>query len=129
MNRDEIQTCLAGYRHDLYGGRGPGIPEEARLRNTSLRPEIAGVPTGALREEVHLRALRARGEGHQAELQRDWAAAQFQAALPDGDTTAGALLPTVREEQPRHPVRRRLLGTLGVTAIALLKVSRRRRAS
>lgn len=129
MDPDDIQTRLAAYRHDLYGGRGPGIPEAQRLRNTSLRPEIAGAPTAALREEVHLRTLRARGEEAQAELQGAWAAVQFPTTPGDGDSAAGTLLPTLREEPPRHPLRRRFLGALGLGALALLKARHRARAS
>ena len=129
MDPDDVQRRLAAFRQDLYGGRGPGIPEAQRLRNTSLRPEIAGVPTAALREEVHLRTLRARGDGAQAELQGAWAAVQFPTTPGDGDSAAGTLVPTLREEPPRHRLRRRLLGALGLGALALLKARRRTRES
>jgi len=124
---DDVQRRLAAFRRNLYGGRGPGIPEAERLRNTSLRPEIAGVPTAALREEVHLRTLRARGQEAQAELQGAWAAVQFPTAPRDDGAAAQTLLPTLREEPPRHPVRRRLLGALAVGGLALLKARRRLR--
>jgi hypothetical protein len=125
MDPDDVQDRLAEFRRDLYGGRGPGIPDEERLRRTSLRPEIAGLPTAALREEVHLRTLRARGERVRADLQGAWAAVQFPTR--DGGIAAPDLVPTLRDERPRHG--RRLLAGLVLGGLALLKARRRVRSS
>ncbi len=75
----QVQERLARYRADLYAGRGPGISEAEWLRNTSLRPAVAGVPTAVSREELHLRTLRARGQQAQAAAEAGWAATQFAA--------------------------------------------------
>lgn len=83
-----VSAALARLRSDLYGGRGPGISEADRLANTSLRPTIAGVPTAASREQLHLRTLRARGEFDTATSEARWAAAQFSA--PNDTIPAGA---------------------------------------
>lgn len=72
-----MQQLLASLREGLYAGRGPGIGEAELRRNTSLRPEIAGVPTARRREELHLRTLARRGEVDEAVEEGVWAAAQF----------------------------------------------------
>jgi hypothetical protein len=74
-----VRDRLGRYRADLYRGRGPGISEAEWLRNTSLRPAVAGVPTAVSREELHLRTLRARGQHAEAAAEAGWAAAQFAA--------------------------------------------------
>lgn len=97
---DEVQQALSDYRQSLYGGRGPGISEEERLANTSLRPTVAGIPTATSREDLHLRTAGARGEGAQV-AGEPLAAAQFRglseqtAADPSTRSLAPERSPTV----------------------------------
>lgn len=72
-----VRERLDTYRRDLYRGRGSGISEEEWLRNTSLRGSVAGIPTAASRENLHLRTLRIRGELREHDAEATWAAAQF----------------------------------------------------
>jgi hypothetical protein len=79
-----VQARLDGYREGLYDGRGPGISERERLRNTSLRAVIGGIPTATRREALHLRTMRARGRTADADAETAWAAAQFPLEPPPG---------------------------------------------
>ncbi|HYZ36666.1 MAG TPA: hypothetical protein VE673_08060 [Pseudonocardiaceae bacterium] len=60
--RDLVQQRLTEFRRDLYGGRGPGITPAEWRAATRERPTVAGIPTAASREVVHLQTLRARGQ-------------------------------------------------------------------
>jgi hypothetical protein len=77
-----VQARLAAYRRDLYGGRGPGISEQDRLHNTSLRASVGGVPTAVSREELHLRTMRIRGQQTEASAELTWASSQFATRIP-----------------------------------------------
>ena len=71
-----VQAELDALREAIYGGRGPGIDGEELERRTTLRPCVGNRPTAATREELRLRAMRARGEAEAAALEEVWAAQQ-----------------------------------------------------
>ena len=74
---DLVQQRLAQFRRDLYGGRGPGISTAQWRTATRERPTVAGIPTAASREAVHLQTLQARGQLTDLEIETPWAQAQF----------------------------------------------------
>ena len=74
---DLVQQRLAEFRRDLYGGRGPGISTAQWRAATRERPTVAGIPTVASREAVHLQTLQARGQLSDLEIETQWARAQF----------------------------------------------------
>jgi len=113
-----VQDRLAAYRRDLYQGRGPGITEEERLANTSLRADVGGVPTAASREELHLRTMLVRGRRGTAAQEAAWAAAQF--AVEPGEFTTDF---QVRDSRPSVG---RMIAILGLLGAALWRAIRRR---
>ena len=73
----QVQSRLADYRRDLYCGRGAGISDDELLKNTSLRSSVGGIPTAFNRECLHVRTMRMRGKGREADAEAQWAESQF----------------------------------------------------